>query len=157
MRRNPSGRRKRCAFLIALQMRSSVHMWSNLFGEYCLIGEPGVTYASESLKLQSDLSWLQSSHAVREQPRSPHPQIRSSGRAIERASMQIISLEPGDRVGVANGWKCVVMFSDAYSCKRWKTQLPREQPSTTASSSPSAKLTQVMHMIWPASIFIQTT
>ena len=49
-----------------LQMLSSVHMWSNLFGEDGLIGGTGVTRTFESLKLQSDLSWLHSSHAVDE-------------------------------------------------------------------------------------------
>jgi len=50
--------------LIPLQMPSSVPMWSNLFGEDGLIGGTGVTGTVESLKLQSDLSWLKSSHAV---------------------------------------------------------------------------------------------
>ena len=129
---NPSGRRDYCAFLVALQMLSSVHMWSNLFGELSLIGGPGVTRTPESLKLQSDLSWLQSSHAVHERRREAL--IHRPGRAAgdEKAPMQRISLESGGCVGVANGWRCVlveakVSCSDACSCKLGTHT--REQPS----------------------------
>ena len=84
--------------LIALQMRSSVPMWSNLFGEDGLIGETGVTgtldRASSCKVTCHGLS--RATLSARAAGESPHPQNQIE--QWQKAPMQT-SLEPGGRVG----------------------------------------------------------
>jgi len=119
-------------------MLSSVHMWSNLFGEHSLIGEQ-VLFAllrASSCKVtchgfsRATLSMTSSREAL-----IPRPD-RAAGDG--KAPMQIMSLEPGGRVGVANGWNCVLVKQNLVFRRMFLQlgkQLPREQPPTAAASS----------------------